>query len=157
RTFVVGQSGRGRSSPAKLARPPLHSVPSGMTCRSRPSTPGTRMLSQSATSAPAATAARQAAGFIWAAVPAPDITDGLGGDDRAPGAWAGAPNAIAPVSAPPSAMRASLRCTAGGTGGGAPKVQITRDLHKRFWEPKLDALATELARQARAPVEALTG
>src|SRR5689334_4413558 len=124
-TLVVGQSERGRSSPANLARPPLHSLPSGMTSRSRPSTPGTRMLSQSVTSAPAATAALHAAEFICAGVPAPHTTERLAGVDIAPCACAGAPNTRAPSRAPmAAATMASLRCTAWGTAHRDQKVQI---------------------------------
>src|SRR2546421_3113380 len=46
-SFVAGQSARGRSRPRYAESPPLHSLPSGISCRSRPFTSGTRRLSHS--------------------------------------------------------------------------------------------------------------
>jgi hypothetical protein len=45
-TLVAGQSDRARSSPENSGRSPLHRLPSGMNCLSRPATPGTRRLSK---------------------------------------------------------------------------------------------------------------
>src|SRR3954453_23825640 len=99
-SLVEGQSARARSRPLYASIPPLHSLPSGMTCRSRPFTSATRMLSHSATSAPAATAALQAAEPFCCAVPAPHAYARLTGLDGAPCASAAAGSRTRATSEP---------------------------------------------------------
>src|SRR3569833_883450 len=110
-TFVDGQSARARSRPLNLAMPPLHSLPSGITVRSLPLTFATRMLSQSATSAPTATAALHASDDFCAAVPMPQATDRDTGVCSAPCACAGVASTVTArnaSAAPATAARARI-------------------------------------------------
>src|SRR4051794_25977258 len=78
------------SSPLKAARPPLHSLPSGTTLRSAPSTLGTRTLSNVPKGPPsAAGAALHAAVPVFVPPPAAHAADRLIGETGAPWAKAG--------------------------------------------------------------------